>query len=74
MIIKLSIILLFVAFILLLAYWVVRSEQTPKKPTGLFNPNKSYKKAKEMGLNFPSQYAKVGLKFPDQYKDVLPGL
>lgn len=74
MIIKLSIILLFAAFIVLLAYWVVRTEEKPKKESSLFDQNKSYQKAKELGLKFPGEYSKMGLKFPDQYKDALPGV
>jgi hypothetical protein len=63
MIIKLSIILLLTAFIVLMAYWVVRTEEEPKKKTSFFDPNKSYGKAKELGL-----------KFPSELHDVLPGV
>ena len=55
MIIKLSIILLLAACIVLMAYWIVRTEEEPKKKSSFFDPNKSYDKAKELGLRFPSE-------------------
>lgn len=61
--IKLAIILMLGAFVVLLAYWVVRTEEDPKKKPSFFDPNKSYNKAKEMGL-----------KLPGEYNDALPGV
>ncbi len=63
MIIKLSIILLFAVFIVLMAYWVVRTEERPRKEPDFVDPKKSYQMAKELGLRFPSEY-----------DDALPGV
>ena len=63
MIIKLSIILLLTAFIVLMAYWVVRTEEKQKEPKSFLEKDKSYHKAKEMGL-----------KVPQEFNDILPGL
>ena len=50
-------------FIVLMAFWVVRTEDAPKKENSYLDPTKSYNKAKQLGLNFPNQY-----------DDVLPGV
>ncbi|MBI2271572.1 MAG: hypothetical protein HYU69_14605 [Bacteroidetes bacterium] len=63
MLFKLSIILLLAAFIVLMAYWVVRTEERPGKKRSFLDPDKSYGKAKELGL-----------KFPGEFNDALPGV
>lgn len=63
MILKLSIILLLAAFIILMAWWVVRNEEKPRKEASFLDPDKSYTRAKELGI-----------KLPNEYKDVLPGV
>lgn len=63
MLFKLSIILLLAALIVLMAYWVVRTEEKPKGKSSFLDPDKSYRKAKELGL-----------KFPGELNDVLPGV
>ncbi len=55
MTVKLIIVLLFISFILLMAFWIVRTEEKPKRKSGFSDPSKSYKKAIEMGLNVPNR-------------------
>lgn len=59
MIFKLSIILLLAAFIVLMAYWVVRTEEKPKGKRSLLDPKKTYNKARELGLEFPGEFNEV---------------
>ena len=62
--INLMIILFLIAFVSLMAYWIAKSEESSKqKETQFLDPNKSYKKAQE-----------IGLATPGQYKDALPGV
>lgn len=55
--------LILAAFVVLMAFWVVRTEDAPKKGSSFIDPKKSYSKAKEMGL-----------KLPNQFEDALPGV
>ncbi len=60
---KIALILSLAAFIVLMAAWIIRSEENPKKNRSYLDPNKPYNKAKELGLNLPKGY-----------EDVLPGV
>jgi len=59
MIIKLSIIVLVAAFIVFLALWAVRAEEKPNRKSGFLDPNKSYRKAHELGLDLKDDYNKM---------------
>ena len=50
-------------FIALMAFWIVKTEDAPKKENSFLDPDKSYNKARELGL-----------KLPNQYEDALPGV
>ena len=63
MTLKIVLMLALAVFILLMAFWVVKSEEVPKKNRSFLDPNKSYKKAKEYGLNLP-----------EELNDALPGV